>query len=309
MLDDDLDALIERRRLRRRARAWRLVAVVAAIGALAAVIAPALTRDSGPYVARILIDTVIVEDAELEQTLLDLTADPEARALVVALSSPGGTIYGSERLMRLLEDAGAEMPVVAVMGSVATSGAYMASLAAERVWAGETTITGSVGVVFQVAEISELLDNVGITTESIRSGDLKAVPNPTEKLSDAGRASMQELTDESFDWFLNLVTARRTLSPETLDLVRQGGVFSGTRAVEMGLVDAIGGTEDARVWLAAEHGVSVDLPVFEAWPPPPEPDPLTWLLGDTVSAMLGKVQITEALTLDGLVSVWNPARH
>lgn len=297
----EADLLADRGRLRRQMVFWRsaaiLVAVAAVIGALESTGRPF----GGERVAVLTVEGIIVADPERDGALAELAEDSAVRALLVRIDSPGGTFGGGETLHDSLRKVAAAKPVVAVMGDVAASAAYMTAIAADRVFARNGTITGSIGVIWQTADVSGLLGELGIRTEALRSGPFKALPNPLEPMTDPVRSAVQGLVDEMYGLFVVMVAERRGLDEAAVRRLADGRVFSGHEAATNGLVDAIGGEADARAWLEAERGIDADLPVSEVrWG-----DDATDVFGQILS-LGGKSLLPETLILDGLVSVWHP---
>jgi len=298
----ETDLLVDRRRLKRHLVAWRILGIVALLVAVLV----ALDRFGGgatlrDHVARLTVDGFIAEDRDMIEAIERVAEDPRAKALVVRIDSPGGTFVGGESLFRALRRVAEAKPVVAVMGTLATSAAYMAALGADRLFAHDGTITGSIGVIMQTADVTRLLDKLGVSAEAIKSGPLKAAPSPFEPLTDEVRAAVRAIIDDMHALFMDMVVSRRGLSPETVRVLADGRVYSGRQAVENRLVDAIGDETDARAWLASEKGVPTSLPTFDARIRDEEP---AWL--PKLSAMGRKILFSERLTLDGLVSVWQP---
>jgi len=269
----DTDALIAVRRLRRHLTWWRLLAVAGF--ALAIFIS---VRDGGvlppdDHVARVPIEGIIVEDRDFLAMLDSIAGDPRVKAVIADVSSPGGTFTGGEAVYSALRRISENKPVVTVMGGLATSGAYMAAIGTDRIYAGHGTITGSVGVIMQSADVTGLMDMIGVKPEIMKSGALKATPNPMEQLSQPARQQLQDVIDALHLRFMEMVAERRGLS---VDEVRQrtgdGRIMTGDAALKAGLVDAIGDINAARGWLAAERGISTDLPLVD-WEPE---DPLAW---------------------------------
>jgi len=296
----DVDAILDRRRLKRRLTFWRLTAVLA-VAVLVGVVARIYAPYDGAHVTRLSIDGFIQEDPEREEAIRDLADDADARALLVRVNSPGGTTTGAEELFHALRHVAEQKPVVAVIGTVGASGGYIVALAADHIVARETSITGSIGVLFQTAEFSGLLDKLGIKAESLKSAPLKGEPSPLSPLSDDVREAMRALVADSYDWFATLVQERRGLDDQQTQVVADGRVFTGRQAREQRLVDALGGERTARQWLQAEHGIPTELPAME----------LTWGDDEEIAALLihslaGKLFSDKPLTLDGLVSVWHP---
>lgn len=311
------DDIVDRRRLKRQLTRWRLAALLAAAAALivAAGIGPWRlgTVPAGlAYVARIDLAGMIVDDPLRDEALAEVADDPRAKALIVRINSPGGTAAGSEAAFAALRRVAGNKPVVAVMGEVAASGGYMASLAADRIFARAGTVTGSIGAIWQTTNVTGLLDKVGVSTETFKSGPLKAQPNPFEATTEEARAVTRGLVGEIHKSFVAMVADRRGLATGEVLALADGRVFTGSQAMAAGLVDAIGGETEARAWLAAEKGVPRDLDAVtvaygrEGW--------LVGALGQAAS--LGgfgpaadwarKIFFSERLTLDGLMAVWHP---
>lgn len=298
------DHAIDRRRLKRRLSFWRLIAILALLGLIAAAVA----KTSGGlvnHIARITIDGVIVDNLERDRTIAELADDKRTKAVIVHLDTPGGTVVGGERLYRALRKVAEKKPVVAVMGTTATSAGYMVALAADRMLADKGSITGSIGVIMQTTDLSKLLETVGIGAEAIRSGALKGQPSPFEKLTPEARKASQEMVDDTYAMFLDMVVERRKLPLETVRALADGRVYTGRQALEKQLVDAIGGEEAARDWLAAERKISKKLPVEDVDLTQPKSG-FSLLDGAIAWVMSGKMLLSERLTLDGLVSVWHP---
>jgi protease-4 len=297
----DTDAMLDRRRLKRRLSLWRLAAVISVV----ALVAVALGRfgDLGrePHVARIDVAGIIVEDHDRLDAIEELVEDDNAKALIVRIDSPGGTTAGGESLFYALRRVAEEKPVVAVIGTLGASGGYMAALAADHIVARESSITGSIGVILQTAEISGLLDKLGITTEAIKSGPLKATPSPFEPLSDESRVATQAVVDDTHSWFVALVAERRELEQATAEGLSDGRIYTGRQALEKNLIDALGGEREAREWLAESHDISKSLPVVKVKFGEEED-----LVDKFFSSLAGKTFLSERLTLDGLISLWHP---
>src|SRR5262249_51351343 len=167
-----------------------------------------LIGESAPHVARLTIGGLIRNDrARLD--LLDKIAKSGARAVILAIDSPGGTVAGSESLHAGIRRLAEKKPVIAVVEGVAASGAYIAALGADRIVAPRNAIVGSVGVIFQYPNFYELLKTVGVAVEEIKSSPLKAAPNGYEPTSPEARAAIKGLVDDSYGWVKGLVRERR----------------------------------------------------------------------------------------------------
>lgn len=300
----DPDALVDRRRLKRQVSGWRLLAMVAAVAAVAAGVGRLGLLDRGEHVAVLAVSGLIIDDTDRNRALKQVGEDDSARAVLVRIDSPGGTVVGGESLFRQLRGIAARKPVVAVLGEVAASGGYMVALAADHIVAREGTITGSIGVIMQTTDITGLLAKLGIEAEAIKSAPLKAVPSPLERLSDEGRAATKRLVDDMYDMFVSMVAERRDLSRERAIELSDGRIYTGRQARAANLIDTLGGEMEAREWLAG-RGVPRSLPSRKI---EIEKEDEFWssLVRSTVRAVTGKTYFSERLTLDGLVAVWHP---
>ena len=295
---------LHRARLKRQLRIWRFAALIAAAAALAVL----LYRVAGPvaaggdHVARVHVEGFIRDDGALRRRIEEIAADDRAKALLVFVDSSGGTAAGAEALYAALRNVGAVKPVAAVMGATAASGGYLVAIGADRIFARNATLTGSIGVILQVPQVVGLLETLGIGVDVVRSGPLKTVPNPVERLTPAGRAAAQALVDEIFAMFVDMVAERRPLSRGEVLALADGRVFTGRSAVGNGLVDAIGGEAAARDWLAEKHGVGRGLAAIDR-----DPERDSGWLERLAGRLFGKSTVTEGLLLDGLIAVWHPA--
>ena len=191
-------------------------------------------------------------------------------------------------------------PVVAVIGDLGTSAGYLVALAADHIIARESSITGSIGVLIQTADLTQLMEKLGVSTEAIKSTTLKAAPSPLEPITPEARAATQAVVDDIYRWFVDLVADRRGFTPVEALLLSDGRVFTGRQAVANNLIDGIGGMDEARQWLQTTFSVSADLPVVGI-------DPRRGLsLTLDFLGLARKTLFSETLRLDGLVSVWQP---
>ena len=257
------DYFIDRRSLRRKVTFWRVAAVLAALIAIGAVgwrIAGAGTSSISPHIARLSIEGVITGDKDTVKLIRDI-GKSRAAAMIVSIESPGGTTTGAERIYDEIRLVAAKKPVVAVVGTMAASGGYIAALGADRIVAQGNSLVGSIGVLVQFPNVSKLLDTVGVKMEEVKSAPLKAAPNGFEPTSDAARAALDAIVQDSFVWFKDLVKARRTLSDQELATVSDGRVFTGRQGIALKLVDQLGGEREAIAWMESNRGIAANLPV------------------------------------------------
>ncbi len=274
----DPDALLGRRRLKRRLRIWQGVTILAVIGIVLVSLHASGELLHGDRIARIYVEGVIVRDDARAQTLAELAADESVRGVVIHIDSPGGTVVGGEDLYKGLRGIAEHKPVAAVMGTVATSAAYMAGVGADRVFVREGTITGSIGVILQMANVVEL--------------------------TETGREATKEVVGDLYDFFVDIVAARRGFDRDTALKLADGRIFAGRQALDAGLVDEIGDERAALAWMVETQDVPPGLPVDTTEEPAGAETLLERLLG-----VSGKSLFSNTLTLDGMVSLWQPAAH
>ena len=283
--DFERDLYEERRRKWRRSGFWRGIGLMLLL--IGGVLWWALSQEksqfpTGPHIARVSIDGIITQDRYREQVLAIIAADDDVKAVIVWINSPGGTVVGSEILYESLREIAAKKPVVAQMAGVAASGGYITALGADYIVARSNTVTGSVGVIMEYPDVSGLLEQVGVQMQVMRSSEIKGGVSPFRTANPEEVAAQEAMIEETYQWFKNLVAERRNLSDSALDDVTTGGVFSGRRAVENGLVDALGGDAAARDYLESVTQTLSGLTV-EDWALT-EPEP--WYSG-TLSTFLG----------------------
>ena len=259
---DMIEEYEERKRLRRSRFRWRVVAGLAVLAVISLVLAQQKPK-VGPHIARYSVEGVITDDRARDKALKKIAENDSAEALILSIDSPGGSVVGSEILYESIRKVSEKKPVVAVMRNVAASGGYMAAIAADHIVARGNTITGSVGVIAQMPNAHQLLDRLGVSMLEVKSGPLKAQPSPFQPLDENVIDAKQAMVAESFDWFLNLVTERRTLSDAAIEKIVAGGVFTGRQAKEIALIDGLGGEEEAVAWLEGERDIAVDRKVID----------------------------------------------
>lgn len=314
----ETETVLDRRRLRRRLSLWRGLAVVAillAFGFVAFRSAEGTGLTERRQIARVSVEGLITEDRDRLKLLKRLGDNSQVAAVILYINSPGGTTAGGEGLFEAIRDLSKVKPVVAQMGTVATSAAYIAGLATDHIVARGNSITGSVGVIFQWAEVSQLLDKLGVKMTEIKSGPLKANPSMFQPVDEAGRRVAEQMVEESKRWFVGLVASRRNIETARVDGLEQGRVFSGREALAFKLVDQLGGEPEAVRYLEEQRNVPKGLRVVD-WKPKRES---SWgLLGASMRALAGLVLGDAAddlagllasdriatMRLDGLVSVW-----
>jgi protease-4 len=319
----DSDVIVDRRRIRRKLTFWRVAAVVIAIAAIAVVgilVAPggrsALTTSGS--IARINIEGLIRSD-QARVEALERLEQSQAAAVVVHINSPGGTTAGSEQLYDSLMRLKAKKPLVVVVEGLAASGGYITAIAADHIVAQQSSLVGSIGVLFQYPNFTDLMKTVGVKVEEVKSSPLKAAPNGFEPTSPEARAALDALVKDSYAWFKGLVKERRGMDDVQLEKVADGRVFTGRQAIDLKLVDQLGDEKTAVAWLVEQKGVKKDLPVRDYRLRSRFGD-LTFLrtavsvafeaLGLRAMArqieQTGVAQAIDRLSLDGMLALWQP---
>ncbi|AJD54272.1 signal peptide peptidase A. Serine peptidase. MEROPS family S49 [Thalassospira xiamenensis M-5 = DSM 17429] len=303
----DADILLDRRRLKKSIFRWRVLAVVAVIIAIVIAFARSGASDAvwgniGPRIVEVNIEGVITEDPYLLDALEEIEEDSDVAGVIVHINSPGGTMVGGEALFESLRRIGETRPIVAEMGTVAASGGYMAAIAADHIVAHRGTVTGSIGVIFQSMNFNGTLEKLGVEPLTVKSGPLKAVPNPFEPVDDGARTAMESLISDMFGVFVDMVAERRGMDTDTVRKLADGRVYTGQQAVANGLIDEIGGRREALRWLQDEKGVAPDVAVVPLEIDYPDDSLMTVLFEGNIGKMLS----SEGLKLDGLLTVWQP---
>jgi protease-4 len=298
----EADLLLDRRRLKRRLGFWRVLAVLGICAAIGIAFVRGAGPGSGPHIARVSVAGIILDDRKLDRKIAKLADDGSVKALELYIDSPGGSVAGGEALHDAIALVASRKPVVAVMGGLAASAGYMIAVPAERIFCREGTLTGSIGVLLEAPEFSALLQKLGVQVQVLVSGPLKNQPSLTEPLSPEGRQVLQGLVADMYDQFVGMVAAGRHMDPAKVRELADGRAYTGRQALQVGLVDAIGGETEARRWLATK-GIPADLPVRDV-----EEGGLARRLffGDFggVLSSLVKIFFSQWVTLDGPWALW-----
>jgi protease IV len=192
--------------------------------------------------------TGVIEESEtFNRQLKSFREDKSIRAVVVRIESPGGGVAPSqeiyEQLTRLRDET--DKPVVVSMGSIAASGGYYVACAADSILAAPGTLTGSIGVILEFPNLKEAMHKVGISFEVIKSGEHKDIASPWRSMTDKERRVLQEMVDDVYNQFVEVVSGERGISLDSVRSLADGRVFSGRQAQKFGLIDTTGVFQDA----------------------------------------------------------------
>ncbi len=202
-------------------------------------------------------DEGIAAADDIAPALLDAADDPEIKAVVVRIDSPGGSPVASETILRSIDRVREKgKPVIVSMGTTAASGGYWVAAHADRIFASPTTITGSIGVVGGKFSAKELWTKLGVNWEGVSWGENSGLWSINEPFTESGNERMNAMLDQVYDAFLQRVSSGRKMTIEQVDKIAGGRVWSGASAKDVGLVDELGGLQDALDYTAKTLGKS-----------------------------------------------------
>ena len=257
-MNDPVEKIFLLQKLERSQRRWRFIALLVllifGISFLSKLNFDQTTHTSDtPFIAHVDIHGLILEDQTTQDVLADIAKDDQAKALIIHVDSPGGTMTGGLATYHAIRHVAENKPVAVVLGTVAASAGYLVALAGDQIFTNEATLTGSVGVFMPMVDVTGLADKIGIKSDDIVSGELKAVTSPLWSRDEKDRAYLQSIVNELNTVFYRYVQTRRPqLSPETLNHIKDGRALVGTQALAMQLVDGIGNINTAKIWLEQE---------------------------------------------------------
>ncbi len=193
----------------------------------------------------------------LLETIELLKNDPQNKALIITINSPGGSVYESDEVYLSLRSYALEKPLYAYCASMAASGGYYIACAAEKIYANRNTLTGSIGVVSgQSVDLTGLLEKAGVKITSITAGKNKNMLNFNEPLNDEQKAIMQSIADECYQQFTSIVAERRNLDPAQVQSLSDGRVYTAKQALDLALIDGISGMDETVEALIAAYDLS-----------------------------------------------------
>lgn len=315
----DAEMIADRRRLRRKLTLWRVLAVVAlmiAVGVVGLVATRGAQVGEGrQQIARINVSGMITGDSRTSDLFRRVEESTAVSGVVISISSGGGTTTGSEELYRGIRSLAAKKPTVAFVDGMAASGAYITALAADRIVARETSLVGSIGVLFQFPDFSKLLGTIGVGVDEVKSSPLKAEPSGFRPASPEARAALQAVVNDTYSWFKDLVKTRRGMTDQEIAAVADGRIFSARQALPLKLIDQLGSERDAIVWLEREKSVAPNLPVRDWKATGPSRFSL-WSGAAVAADLFGLTTLSEAIRsaattanrgeVSGLLALWQP---
>lgn len=258
------------------------------------------------------IDGVILTSEETVDEIRKHARDGQVRGIILRIDSPGGTVGASQEIYDAVVRASALKPVYASMGNTGASGGYYIAAACDKIYANPGTVTGSIGVIFEMTNFRDLIDKVGVDFNIVKSGPYKDIGSPLRPLEDNERMILQGLINDTHEQFMEAILARRTnqlaaaqqsamddfdafwremmvddpYSPpqspeELLRRIADGRLFSGRQAQRLGLIDVVGSKGDCILGL----GEAVGLPDPQVHEVEPFPSLLDLLMGQSAKAL------------------------
>lgn len=194
-------------------------------------------------IAVVRLEGIITDTRALSDKLKSLDENDRIKGVILEINSPGGAIAPTQSLY--LRISKMTKPVYAVMESVAASGGYYTAAACDKIYAMDSTITGSIGVIMEFSNVQGLLDKFGVKTMVVKSGKMKDVPSPTRDLSPEEEQYLQSNINDFYEQFLRDILKKRNINPDKLRTLADGRIYSGRQAAELKLVDKIGTRDDA----------------------------------------------------------------
>lgn len=213
---------------------------------------------SANKVGVVVVAGAIMDSQGIIEDLAEFQNDHSIKAIVLRIDSPGGGVGPSQEIYEAVRDIRQVKPVVASMGSVAASGGYYIAAACQKIYANPGTMTGSIGVIMEFADLRELLGKIGVGTRVIKSGKLKDIGSPTRDMTAEEKVLLQGVIDDAYDQFVEAVASGRSLAKEKVRAVADGRIMTGRQAQALQLVDELGGLAVAIRGAAEIAGVQGD---------------------------------------------------
>lgn len=264
----DVNQIIDRRNLERRLSFWQALATVALALVLAAGYFLLIDRGllvPADQIARVSITGYIGQDRQRDELFEKLAETDAVKAVIVSIDSTGGATTGGEALYESLRKLTEHKPTAAIIGDTATSAAYLAAIATDHVIARRSSVTGSIGVVFQWPDVSKLSKILGIQVQQVASSPLKIDVRFTP-ITPAARSVLSAVLDDTHNWFVDILAERRGLRRSAAAELADGRIFTGRQALSARLIDGIGGETEAIDWFVAERSIEAELPIKD-WKP------------------------------------------
>ncbi len=232
--------------------------------------------DGKEKIALVEISGQITDSREIVRQLSKYRRDDDIKAILLRINSPGGAVAPSQEIYdEVLRVRADNKKIYASMGSLAASGGYYIAVAADRIFANPGTLTGSIGVIMAFANAEKLMEKIGLEPQVVKSGKYKDVGSPARKMTAEERIYLQRVVDDVHQQFIDTVVQGRNITPKQARKLADGRVFTGRQALELKMVDEMGGLEDVIVKLGEAVGIEGRPRVV--WEEPPKGF-LEWLM-------------------------------
>jgi protease-4 len=264
--------------------------------------------ETGNYIANIAIEGVILDDEYRSIILEKIAQQKNIKAVIVNINSPGGGIVSSEILYNNLRAIAKNKPIVVIMGSLAASGGYMSAIASDHIIARNGTLTGSIGVIIQTSEFTELASRLGIKLSTYKSSILKGSPSPFEKSNPKVDEMINDSIKDSYQFFTDLVKERRGNKLSKSDNILDGRIFTGRQALKNGLIDEIGGKAQALNYLKDKYKIDIiKYPIKKVDLQKPEKSIIGQLIGkENMTQIISKMTGFDS-NWGQFMSIWRPS--
>ena len=241
----------------------------------------------------------IADSRQVIEQLHGFRDNDNIKAIVLRIDSPGGGVGPSQEIHDEVKAIDATKPVIVSMGSVAASGGYYIAASAREIVANPGTITGSIGVIMEFTNFQELLDKIGLSSVVVKSGEYKDIGSPSREMTSLERQILQDLIDDVHSQFVASVAVGRKLDEEAVRKIADGRIFSGRRAMDMGLVDRMGNL-DVAIRRAAELA-GIDGEPNVVYPPSESPKLIDFFIEEAIQKLQFALQKQRAV---GLQYLW-----
>ncbi len=231
------------------------VAVLALITIMATVLGSSESRYTGEKVGVVEINGPIVDSRKILRDIRTFRESEAIKAILIRVDSPGGGVGPSQEIYREIQKTTERKKVIISMGAVAASGGYYVAAGADGIVANPGTITGSIGVIMGYTNFEELMQKIGLSAVVIKSGAYKDTGSPTRPMSDEEKELLQEVARQIHGQFIEAIGKGRGLSIKQVEAIADGRIFTGQKALELGLIDRLGNFEDAVAWAGELGGI------------------------------------------------------
>ncbi len=264
------------------------VAVLALITIMATVLGDSKSRYTGEKIGVVEVTGPIIDSRKVLKDLRTFREAEAVKAILVRVDSPGGGVGPSQEIHREIQKTTKQKKVIISMGAVAASGGYYLAAGADGIVANPGTITGSIGVIMGYTNFEELMQKIGLSAVVIKSGAYKDTGSPTRPMSNDERGLLQEVTRQIHEQFVSAIAEGRHLSVEQVQALADGRIFTGQKALELGLIDRLGNFEDAVAWAGELGGITGK--VETVYPDKEKPSFLDYMMESVLHLWRNRVQ-------------------